>query len=321
VAYSKVLIISHDDDYHATNMCQWLKRHQLAEPVLFDLHYFPKQAAVIVENLSRFVLRLPGGETLNTDEIISVWWRRVSAFSFEEILDQHVIAFCDLNCRHVIEGFFEILGDRVVDPILRMRAADRKLYQLYLAKHCGLRIPNTCITNDPNVAFKFITTSSGPTIYKVFVGVGGLYSTTTIIEPGHISKLALIRHSPLIIQQFIEPGFDIRITVVGKELFPAKQISDKSEARADIRVDRHAKISAYVLPSEIDIGIRKLVTQLGLRYCAIDMRVSANGEHYFLEVNPSGQYLFVETATLQPITAALAQVLTNPTDRGNYMAE
>jgi glutathione synthase/RimK-type ligase-like ATP-grasp enzyme len=129
----------------------------------------------------------------------------------------------------------------------------------------------------------------------------------------------LLRHSPVIFQQFIEPGFDIRITVVGKQLFPAKWTSRVSEAQVDIRLDLNAELTPYVLPSEIDLGLREIVAKLQLRYCAIDMRVSADGEYYFLEGNPSGQYLFVETSTRQPITAALALLLTNPMDPCNYM--
>jgi glutathione synthase/RimK-type ligase-like ATP-grasp enzyme len=316
----KILIISCDDDFHAEVMSQWLRKECLAEPVRFDLHYFPRQSAMIVEDLSHLALRLPGGETLWADEIISVWWRRVSDFSFEEVLvDQQVREFCSLNCQHAIEGFFQILGDRVVDPIFRMRAANRKLYQLHLAQGCGLRVPPTCVTNDPDIARNFITTTPGRKIYKIFEGINRLSATTTIIESKHMTHLNLLRHSPVIFQQFIEPGFDLRITVVGKQLFPAKWISRMPEAQVDIRVDINAEISSYVLPSEIDLGIRKLVAKLQLRFCAIDMRVGSDGKYYFLEVNPSGQYLFVETATWQPITAALAQLLANPTDPTNYI--
>ena len=43
----------------------------------------------------------------------------------------------------------QVLGERVVDPIFRMRAANRKVYQLHLARNCELQTPSTCVTNDP----------------------------------------------------------------------------------------------------------------------------------------------------------------------------
>jgi glutathione synthase/RimK-type ligase-like ATP-grasp enzyme len=316
----KVLIISLQDDYHARVMYQWLQSKCLIEPVLFDLWYFPREATLISDGPSRIALTGPGIDTLWADDIISVWWRRASDFSFQETLvDRQVRKFCSVNCQHAIEGFFQILGDRVVDPILQMRAANRKLYQLHLAEACGLTTPPTCVTNAPDIARTFITTTPGKKIYKIFEGTGGLSATTTLVEPRHIDKIHLLRHSPVIFQQFIEPGFDLRITVVGNELFPAKITSRIPEAQVDIRADENPNIVPYVLPSDIDLRVRKLVAKLQLRYCAIDMRVSSEGEFYFLEVNPSGQYLFVEIATLQPITAALARLLANPTEPANYM--
>ena len=47
----------------------------------------------------------------------------------------------------------------------------------------------------------------------------------------------------------------------------------------------------------------------GLVYGAIDMRLTAEGEYVFLEVNPAGQWLFIEERTGQPITAAVADCL------------
>jgi hypothetical protein len=49
--------------------------------------------------------------------------------------------------------------------------------------------------------------------------------------------------------------------------------------------------------------------RLGLVYGAIDLRLTPEGRYVFLEINPSGQFLYVEHATGQPITAALAKAL------------
>ncbi len=48
---------------------------------------------------------------------------------------------------------------------------------------------------------------------------------------------------------------------------------------------------------------------LNLVYGAIDMRLTPDGEYVFLEVNPAGQWLFIEERTGQPITATLANHL------------
>ena len=46
-----------------------------------------------------------------------------------------------------------------------------------------------------------------------------------------------------------------------------------------------------------------------LEYGAIDMRLTPEGESIFLEVNPAGQFLYVEMATGMKIAAASAEHL------------
>ena len=63
------------------------------------------------------------------------------------------------------------------------------------------------------------------------------------------------------------------------------------------------------LPAEVVDGLRRLMARLGLRYGAVDMRLRPDGAYVFLEINPAGQWLFIEEATRQPIAASLARLL------------
>jgi glutathione synthase/RimK-type ligase-like ATP-grasp enzyme len=63
------------------------------------------------------------------------------------------------------------------------------------------------------------------------------------------------------------------------------------------------------LPPEIIAKLHELMTRLGLVYGAIDLRLTPEGRYVFLEINPAGQFLYVEYATGQPIAAALARTL------------
>jgi len=55
--------------------------------------------------------------------------------------------------------------------------------------------------------------------------------------------------------------------------------------------------------------LRALMRRLGLVYGAIDLRLTPDGRYVFLEINPAGQFLYVEQQTGQPIAAALAALL------------
>ena len=50
---------------------------------------------------------------------------------------------------------------------------------------------------------------------------------------------------------------------------------------------------------------------LRLYYGAADLIEDVDGEYVFLEINPSGQFLFVEADTELPISAAWARLLTS----------
>ena len=49
--------------------------------------------------------------------------------------------------------------------------------------------------------------------------------------------------------------------------------------------------------------------EMGLVFGAIDLKLAVNGEPVFLEVNPQGQFLYVEIRTGLPISDALAEYL------------
>jgi len=94
---------------------------------------------------------------------------------------------------------------------------------------------------------------------------------------------------------------------VGGRLFAAE--IDAGGA-ADFRlVYRQAQVRPARLPRPVARGLRALLRRLGLLYAAVDLRRTAEGEHLFLEVNPSGQFLFVEERTGQPIADALCDLL------------
>jgi beta-lactam-binding protein with PASTA domain len=57
-----------------------------------------------------------------------------------------------------------------------------------------------------------------------------------------------------------------------------------------------------------------MMDRLGLAYGAFDLRRREDGEHVFLEVNPGGQWLYVEDATGLPITEAVAGLLCGARD-------
>ena len=76
---------------------------------------------------------------------------------------------------------------------------------------------------------------------------------------------------------------------------------------------RSARTSAATLPPDVEDSLRALMSELGLVYGAVDLRLTPEGEYVFLEVNPAGEFLFSEHGSGQPITDAVASWLAAPT--------
>jgi hypothetical protein len=71
----------------------------------------------------------------------------------------------------------------------------------------------------------------------------------------------------------------------------------------------HTPIRPHALPPMQAELCRRLVRRLGLAYGAIDLIVAPDGRHVFVEINPNGQYLWIEDATGLPITEAVCELL------------
>ncbi len=127
------------------------------------------------------------------------------------------------------------------------------------------------------------------------------------------SYLTRIPVCPVILQEYIPKKLELRITVVGKKIFPCaiySQDAPTDEGRIDWRGhEDHIRHEPYVLPSEIEQKCFKLVKSLGLQFGAIDMIVTPNDEYIFLEINPNGQWLWIEKLTGMPISNAVAELL------------
>jgi glutathione synthase/RimK-type ligase-like ATP-grasp enzyme len=132
---------------------------------------------------------------------------------------------------------------------------------------------------------------------------------TRLVTQADRDRLDDLRFAPAILQAYV-PGTDIRVTAAGGRLLATAIDVRDTRSPHDFRpAFAQAKVEPCKLPAEIEAGVRRLLEALGLRYAAIDLRRTDEGQHLFLEANPAGQWLFLEERTAQPITAAVAEAL------------
>ena len=100
---------------------------------------------------------------------------------------------------------------------------------------------------------------------------------------------------------------ELRITVIGEQVFAAE--FRPAAGLIDGRLDLDTPYRPHTLPNELSRRLLALVRQLGLVFSTIDMKLTDEGEYVFLELNPMGQYLYIEILAGLPLTAAMAELL------------
>jgi putative peptide maturation system protein len=121
-----------------------------------------------------------------------------------------------------------------------------------------------------------------------------------------------IRYCPVAIQPYVEKRIELRITVVGDRVFPVEIHSQwTNHTRRDWRRGdyHHARYAVHDLPRRLARRSIALVKRLGLTFGAIDMILTPDGRYVFLEVNPDGDWLWMERTTGVPIGSAIADLL------------
>lgn len=310
-----IVVVSANNDAHAHALTSRLAARGGSYRLL-DLSQFPVRSTLAIDFGARSDYPTARWQSdvgsLNFADCRVVWWRRPQAFEIDPTVSgAENRNFAIVEAHSAFSGLWLTLDTFWINHPTRDDEAARKVYQLKVAQQVGLRIPDTRITNDVEEALSFINRrGSSQTVYKAFAGTERAWRETRLIRPGELDYIANVRFAPVIFQEYIPLGVDLRITAVGERLFPAAIHSRGTEYEVDFRmVMASARFEEAILPPEVTESLHALMQRLDLVYGAIDMRQTPDGEFVFLEINPAGQWLFVEERTRQPITEALADLM------------
>lgn len=305
-----VLILSSVSDVHAQAVMAALAEHG-ARAELVDTSEFPTSLALSMtfDGSRSFELRRSGAGVLDLDVVRAVWCRRPQPFRLPAGMDSTHEAFALSEARTAFQGLYQSLDAVWVNDPARDAVAAHKPYQLALAQQIGLEIPRTLMTNDVDKARAFFRQHEGEVIYKQFLAMPNTWRETRRLMPEDEAHASSIAHAPVIFQQHVPAVADLRVTIVGAEVYAAAADVRDGEYPQDVRLNLGATYQAHELPPETTDKLHALMERLGLVYGAIDLRLTPEGRYVFLEINPAGQFLYIEYATGQPIAAAIARKL------------
>ena len=215
-------------------------------------------------------------------------------------------------------ALWSLLRDRkwLNDP-WQAAEAESKIVQLVHAGKAGFRTPETVITSDPERVKRFYEESGGRLIVKTlgFSPIPDHVIYTNEVTPERMNAIDSVKLAPSIFQARVLKEYELRVTVVGERVFPVRIASQEDELTAlDWRAkpklnDFEVRMEPVELPEDICQRILAFMRRMGLRYGCLDIIVTPSGEYVFLEVNPNGQWYFVQLRTGVNIAEAIAEAL------------
>jgi glutathione synthase/RimK-type ligase-like ATP-grasp enzyme len=249
--------------------------------------------------------------------IKSVWYRRHVSPELPVELDAGVRDFCERETRAFLDGVLASLpAERWMSSPQAIARAERKPYQLAIAAQLGFEIPDTIITNNPppvvEMARRHQLIAKAISSGYVASPEGNQAIFTSALRPEDLKELDGLAHAPVAFQELVDKVSDIRVTVVAGEVFAAEILSqERQSSRIDWRAtdDPHLRHRRHELPTEIADLCREIVNHLGLTFGAIDLALRADGTYVFFEINPNGEWVWLEDQLGFPISDRIAQWL------------
>jgi glutathione synthase/RimK-type ligase-like ATP-grasp enzyme len=301
----RILIPTYSNDVHATAVATALERkgHQ---PVLWHGADFPtRQCASIKVTQDAFSWQVQG---VGLDEPAGpfdvVWFRRPT----QSVVPQDLYPGDRQIAEKSAEAFYRALWQLVapdafwVNPFGTNLRSDSKPVQLIEAMKAGFKVPATLFSNEPAEIRRFLAEHQGHAIYKTIRPAqwetqrGVAYLFTTDVDLADLPDDDLLQISTGIFQRKLEKAYEIRVTCFGDRAFAAKLHSQENElAKADFRrAYKTLRLESMALPDELCQRCFALMRKLGIVFGCFDFVVTPDDEVFFLEVNPMGQFLWVE---------------------------
>lgn len=309
-----ILAVSHRDDLHALAV-----QHAVRSRSSHDFHIVESDNVSGRKSLSwnshsdeedgapAATLLTSEGIDVAVEEAVLLWWRRPKAD--QEITARagtaHERSLVNNDCRGALGGVLAATfrGQWISPPEATDRAAD-KVYQLALAREAGFRVPRTLVSQSREDIIAF-TRRVERTIVKPVVGARGPALYTRWLDAPEGISASSFEVCPAIYQEYIKGRRHIRLNCFGEQMYAALIETDELDWRPNLNVP----MSPWPVPEDLRRRVGTVLRRLGLRMGVVDLKLTPQDEPVWLEVNPQGQFLFLEPLTGEPLTEHFADFL------------
>ena len=314
-----VLVVTHSGDNAAPERVVDAVRARGGAALRLDSDQFPGAVQVEIDPVG-------GGGTLALPEgivplgaIRAAWVRRLAVGHGLPVdgLTTGEREACLGESRAALRALLDAIGAPVLGRPGAVAGAQDKLRQLRLAARVGLEVPETRVSNDPISVRTLAARHRGGLVAKMLhpfalpARDGPLVVHTHRVRPADLEDLDGLASSPMVFQQAITAVREIRAVVVGDRVLAAA-LPREPDAPVDWRRDARRLAGRWrqtQLPENTVRRLLALARSLGLAHGSADLLEDADGQLWFLELNPAGEWLWLEDAAGLDIAGALADAL------------
>lgn len=245
--------------------------------------------------------------TVNSESIYSIYYRKPMLPDLSTYNPQyHLLIQRDIIS--VINGIVDSFSGKVITKPSILRKAENKVFQMAYASKHGWNIPKSYIGNDEVMGNEFTQTLSiiKPLTTGKTYGKNGweLYQTNIFREIKED-----IRLTPIYLQYYIPKQYEVRLTIIDRKVY-AVRIDTKN--KIDWRMDyQNHKYTMIACPENIIKKCYQMMADFDLIFGAFDFIVTPENEWVFLEVNPNGQWLWLEQSLDLDISKKILDNLIN----------
>jgi len=298
-----ILILTSKDDATADFVAARLRSSEF-----FRLDTDDLPGAAKIESTERGSIIRTKGRKFTPEDFSGVWYRRPKAIIFAGGRDKAVARHAAAEYTAALEGFLSLVPvTKWINHPSRNVLAGHKLEQVRRAQRFGFRLPMTLVTQRVGELRRFWKKCHGNVILKP-LSTGYIERQppfedsliyTNQLRERDLARAAEIDRCPTLFQERIAKLGDIRITVVDQDVQAVELTAlDDGKPRLDIRRNNmfDVKYKRTELPRTLKSKILRLVRSYGLRFAAIDMLWVGQSDYVFLEINPNGQWAWLDMA-------------------------
>lgn len=229
---------------------------------------------------------------LHENDINGIYYRKPRFPNLNEF-EKEYRSMINNDILSMINGIVDSFNGKVLTKPSILRKCENKIYQLMYAKKLGLSIPVSFIGNS-NV--ELIKMQHYKSIIKP-IYTGKIYKINTceiyqtcIFDSFHED----VSFTPIYLQEYVNKSFEVRITIVKNSVFSVKiESKDLVDWRKAYETNKYSLID---VPHSIKNKLFQMMDDFNIDFGAFDFIVNEDGKWIFLEVNPNGQWQWLEKA-------------------------